>query len=389
MAELWINKWNLQCEKLFEFKRKNGHCLVPSTYQQEKSPIGQWAPRAQRTTHHTNTKLQEDPKILLNELEFVGKVEAGAMCNNKSWHQNYKKLSEFKRKNGHCLVPSRYEQDKSLGLWVRAQRKTRNNKKLHEDRKELLDELGFVWNVEQEHEGKRCKKLVAFKPRHKNWHQNYKKLFEFKRKSGHCLVPSRYQEDKPLGQWVRAQRKSYTNNKLQEDRKELLDELGFVWNVEEHEGRRCKKLLAFKQQHEHCIQPSNYKEDVSLGTSVATQQNFHIDNTIRQDQKALLDSEASTSSVGLPKDAIEETEPSAQAGPVRNRFEGPSLANRKRLRICLAESGEMVDDIRNPSANDFVPACQVDTSHLFGLNDASRRTRHAIRFLQCGRPHFS
>jgi hypothetical protein len=43
--------------------------------------------------------------------------------------------------------------------------------------------------------------------------------------------------------------------------------------------------------------------------------------------------------VNLPNEAMEETEPAHDH--VRNRFECPSPANRKRPRTCLAESGQM------------------------------------------------
>jgi hypothetical protein len=47
--------------------------------------------------------------------------------NNKLWHQLHEKLVEFKRKNGHCVVPSIYKQDKSLGNWVSMQRSHHKN----------------------------------------------------------------------------------------------------------------------------------------------------------------------------------------------------------------------------------------------------------------------
>jgi hypothetical protein len=42
-------------------------------------------------------------------------------------------------------VPSKYEQDKSLGIWVSHQRNYHKQNKLRLDRQELLDELGFDW----------------------------------------------------------------------------------------------------------------------------------------------------------------------------------------------------------------------------------------------------
>jgi hypothetical protein len=43
------------------------------------------------------------------------------------------------------MVPKGYEQDKSLGRWVVTQRIYYN--KMLPDRKELLDEMGFVWKA--------------------------------------------------------------------------------------------------------------------------------------------------------------------------------------------------------------------------------------------------
>jgi hypothetical protein len=55
---------------------------------------------------------------------------------------------EFKRINGNCKVPAKYHQAKSLAQWVIRQRYCHNNNKMRPDRKELLDELDFVWKVE-------------------------------------------------------------------------------------------------------------------------------------------------------------------------------------------------------------------------------------------------
>ncbi len=47
------------------------------------------------------------------------------------------------------MVPRRYEQDKSLGGWVINQRTIRHaNNKMLPARKELLDELDFVWKAD-------------------------------------------------------------------------------------------------------------------------------------------------------------------------------------------------------------------------------------------------
>jgi hypothetical protein len=48
----------------------------------------------------------------LDELELVWRVEI-ADNRDKQWNHQHEKLVEFKRKNGHWIVPKRYEQDRS------------------------------------------------------------------------------------------------------------------------------------------------------------------------------------------------------------------------------------------------------------------------------------
>jgi hypothetical protein len=197
---------------------------------------------------------------------------------NKKWNKQYEQLVEFKRKNGNCLVPKRYKQDPFLGQWVLTQRKLYSKNKLRPDRKELLDELGFVWRVGN------------YAP---SWNTQYEKLVEFKQTNGHCLVPRTrmYQEDVSLGIWVSTQRQRHTNNKMPVDRKGLLDEIGFVWRVDNDTlwKKQYEKLVEFKQTNVHCLVPQRYQEDVAFGYWVNTQRQFHSNNKLGLDRTGLLD----------------------------------------------------------------------------------------------------
>jgi hypothetical protein len=147
---------------------------------------------------------------------------------DKKWNMNYEKLIEFKRTNGHCMVPSKYKEDESLGMWVTTQRSYHTNNKMRLDRKTILDEIGFAWKADDDR---------TFKPDDKLWHQQYVKLVEYKRVNGNCKVPNKYKQDTSLGRWVHTQRKLHNKNKMQPDRKELLDALDFVWKADTHAAR--------------------------------------------------------------------------------------------------------------------------------------------------------
>jgi hypothetical protein len=139
-------KWNMKYEQLVDFKRRKGHCLVPYNYEQDK-PLGQWV-RNQRS-FHKNNKIRLDRRTFLDKIGFAWKYDGTQTMNqhDKLWHQQYAKIVEFKRKNGHCLVKICYEQDKSLAHLVSTQRTSHINGKLRLDRKRLLDEIGFAWGA--------------------------------------------------------------------------------------------------------------------------------------------------------------------------------------------------------------------------------------------------
>jgi hypothetical protein len=209
--------WHQHYEKLVEFKRINGDCMVPKNYEQNRS-LGRWV--ARQRSYHDNNELALDRMKILDELGFDWKGESHCNFNqnDKLWHQQYEKLLEFKRINGNCMVPKSYEQDKSLGWWVARQRSYHGNNKMRPDRKIILDEIGFAWKADADH---------TFKPDDKLWQQQYEKLVEYKRKYGHCKVPqTKSKDEKSLGVWVRNQRARHA--KMLPDRKELLDALDFV-----------------------------------------------------------------------------------------------------------------------------------------------------------------
>jgi uncharacterized protein YbgA (DUF1722 family) len=139
------------------------------------------------------------------------------------WNKQYEKLVEFKHNNGHCLVPSKYQEDASLGTWVHKQRQFHNKNTIRLDRKDLLDQLGFAWI-----DPRVAARVSGEDPK---WSKQYEKLVAFKRNNGHCLVPSRYQEDASLGTWVHKQRQYHTKDTIRLDRKGLLDKIGFVWKA--------------------------------------------------------------------------------------------------------------------------------------------------------------
>jgi hypothetical protein len=62
--------------------------------------------------------------------------------------------------------------------------------------------------------------------------EKYTELLEFKKATGHTMVPSFRKKNKSLGQWVGKQRTSYAQNDIVQDRVDLLDDIDFVWKID-------------------------------------------------------------------------------------------------------------------------------------------------------------
>ncbi len=130
------------------------------------------------------------------------------------WEERYAKLERYKQKHKDCNVPQRYTETPGLGQWVNRQREEYRNGNLNLQRKEKLDQLGFVWNM-----------YISC------WEGSYAALEFYRQVHGHCNVPQKYTEAPGLAGFVKQQRDEYRNGNLNLERKSRLDQLGFVWNV--------------------------------------------------------------------------------------------------------------------------------------------------------------
>ena len=83
-----------------------------------------------------------------------------------------------------------------------------------EERKCLLNSIGFVWNADAQWMEwivrTRTTIIVAYEKDHKN-----------------TKVPKRYKKDEQLGHWVSRQRDAYKKKKTREDRRRLFDSIDF------------------------------------------------------------------------------------------------------------------------------------------------------------------
>mmetsp|Transcript_16763 Transcript_16763/g.31759 ORF Transcript_16763/g.31759 Transcript_16763/m.31759 type:complete len:583 (+) Transcript_16763:365-2113(+) len=159
----------------------------------------------------------------------ISKGEQGRFrgFHEKKWNDHLMELREFKKQHGHCLVPHTFPENQSLARWVKRQRRQYKllqdgdtSSTMTQDRVELLNREGFVWDS---HEAV--------------WRERYEQLVRYKEQHGHCRVPSYSKEYPQLATWVKCQRRQYKlfwegkRSSMSVERNQLLEEIGFVWEV--------------------------------------------------------------------------------------------------------------------------------------------------------------
>ncbi|CAE8614521.1 unnamed protein product [Polarella glacialis] len=165
------------------------------------------------------------------------------------WELGFAGLEQYVYEHGDCRVPSAHHNTAgfSLGQWVQARRRERRSGNLSVTKIEKLDKLGFIWNSD----------LAS-------WQQGCRQLVSFKQAQGHTNVPVGYVtcDGFKLGHWVKNKRSSKRGKPgsphLDDDRAQVLTNLGFVWDLHLNWEQGVQRLEAYKAEHGHSIVPKSH-----------------------------------------------------------------------------------------------------------------------------------
>jgi hypothetical protein len=193
-----------------------------------------------------------------------------------SWEFWFGLLEVFQKREGHCRVPVLHkEEGHKLGNWVHNQRQQKD--RLSHDRIKRLDALGFVWD-----------------PLEEQWEEGFSNLQKFYNREGHCNIKRSHNEDGyKLGRWVGMQR--LYRHSMVNDRKQKLENLGFIWNLPTHQWNiMFSKLNAYYEEYKTSLVPlrfdlgepdrigvwcneqrANYKSGTISGSHIDQLEKFH------------------------------------------------------------------------------------------------------------------
>jgi hypothetical protein len=213
--------WNAKLQRLKEYKRKHGDCLVPSgnaSNRVEDLELSYWV-----GNQRVNYKRGTIPNHRIQKLKEVGFVwsivERGPQILSEkqelAWEKSFEKLREFYEVHGHFVVPHMLENGKTnpLTSWVFTQRKFYAQDQIKEDRRLKLEAIDFIWNQATEHRSQR------------KWNAAFQDLTKFREEKGHTFV--RRGDDMALWRWTKKMTWKHKRNTLSLEKEERLKSIGF------------------------------------------------------------------------------------------------------------------------------------------------------------------
>ncbi|MDB4634110.1 Helicase associated domain protein [Rubripirellula sp.] len=258
---IWEEKFN----ELVAYKAKFGDCIVPNRHQ-ENPDLGRWV-----TTQRQMKLARKLSRERISQLDSIGFSWDPF---EDAWRKSFSKLMAYKEEFGNCLVPKDYANDPELGTWVNTQRVLKKDGGFKKQRVELLESIGFVWDLREEY-----------------WKEQFKKLMAYKAEHGNCLVPRKCEKNPGLGEWVVGQRGRKKRGNLSPEKISQLDSIGFSWDpFEDVWQEKFRELKRYKNDYGHCLVPGKSIENPGLSSWIRTQRRKHAAGKLDPDKQDLLES---------------------------------------------------------------------------------------------------
>ena len=195
---------------------------------------------------------------------------------NEKWNKYYQLAKQYYEKNGNLIISNAdTDEDIELKEWLVAQRRHYKLNRLAKEKIALLNEIGMVWS------------LYDYQ-----WNEYYVLAKEYYEKNGNLLVPIRYitKENKQLGSWLSHQRRYYKSNQLTEEKIELLERIGMIWEPTDRTWNEAYQTAkCYYEENGNLDVPNEltYK-NINLGSWIRTQRFNYSHNKLTSSRIELL-----------------------------------------------------------------------------------------------------
>ncbi|ABK44113.1 helicase-associated [Magnetococcus marinus MC-1] len=322
-------QWQLMYRHLSEFKQQHGHDDVPEPWQAQPELPG-WV-RKQRRDGFID-KLADRHRAQLEALHFVWDLKLA------QWQEMFEQLRSFKQNYGHDRVPEGPPGNSRLHRWCSDQRKLYGAGKLEPDQVMQLEQLHFVWDLEeqdwqimlaklkdfldlfpgQEPDAEQQQELYSWSDSQRKLHQKQKlaehrwralqrigfdwdpalthwwrmldQAIAYQREHGHIYLDKEDATQPQLAQWLFEQRKLGNKQSLPPDQFAALSAVGMQWDQKQHDWHAMRvALVEYHRQRRHCHVPKGWSENPALAKWVVAQRSARKKEQLSAEQVAQLD----------------------------------------------------------------------------------------------------
>ena len=201
-------RWYQMYDKLKKYVEEHGTPpKSPHTDSTETRKIFTWL-TSQRNRFNSGAISEHELKLLA-EMQVV----FGKESNDEMWLRKYNEFIEFVKIHSRYPIKPRNstnaEEESSLAAWVHKQRILNRRGTIIQERKEMLNKIGFIWDVSTE-----------------LWEKKFQIFSRFFQEYGKVPKRKEMYEDANIGDWFTRQIMSYKKGKLSDEQIEKFNEIG-------------------------------------------------------------------------------------------------------------------------------------------------------------------
>ena len=250
LAKVYFEK-NNSLEVSARFKTLDG-----INYDENGYSLGMWI--------YTQRKVYRNGKLGKEKIELLEKI--GMRFENKKniigWEEYYKLAKAYFEKDNNLEISKSFktidgityaENGYNLGEWITTQRQVYKSGKLSEEKIKLLEKIGMRFENK--------KNIIG-------WEEYYKLAKVYFEKNNNLEISQSFktldgitydEKGYNLGIWIKTQRQSYKNGKLNKERIELLDKIGMVWSIKKETDKKYKLCEEYQIPYEE-VENISYQE---------------------------------------------------------------------------------------------------------------------------------
>lgn len=272
--------WELYMQALRRYQERFHHIDVPADYVSEDGlHLGNWVSRlrvfyssAIRQDYLNETRIQQ-----LNELGMVWDHH------DALWEHNYRSAKAFYAAHGHLRIPEEYRDEDGvrIGTWIRNMRsryRQSNGASLSSQQKQRMEAIGMRFESRSDVE----------------WQNGYAHAKAYHAQHHDLCVPISYRcaDGFALGKWLARHRRNArgkTEIQVTAKRRQLLDEIGMVWESVDAETKYMQAAEAYYAEHgDLALYGEGLYHGVYLGTWLSRKRKlYHEQKLPAQLQRAL------------------------------------------------------------------------------------------------------